>query len=252
MAAVFDHAADELRDYYLQNPDADREDASWIRGTRNYAAFLRSLIDPRRVLADVEVLPQARGEVMLRIGASTVMISSPRPSQYAALEAAIVTRYCDVWPCDTAGQRLAKSRSLLEEAQRTSGNWSFSDGHGPVFETEDGLEFSFADGNGLRWKKARCETLVRELRLVAYSIRHLSERGFYVDWNAISVSGSSPEHPQRVAINRTGDHAMIRIPTLQRTPDLLRRSLPWIRAQVEDRAYRQRFADAEQLLSGIP
>lgn len=251
MAFAFEHEAKRLRDYYADNPQVDREDSSWIRSTLDYAVFLRALATSVQSFSLIDIYPQAHGEVMLRIDGTPVIIGGPRPKDSAALERAIVDGYCQLWPCEQAESRVAQSRSILEQASHIEGNWSFSTSQGPVFETDDGLHFVFSDSNGLSWKKMQCLTVIEELRLLAYSVRYLTDRGFVVDWKAITITSTGVGYPNKVSVNRRGDHAMIRVPSLHQSPGLLHLALPWIRAHVEGRAYQQRFVQAERLLAEV-
>jgi hypothetical protein len=251
MAFAFESEANRLRDYYADNPHVDREETSWIRSTMNYATFLRALASSAQSFSLVDIYPQSHGEIMLRIDGTPVIIGGPRPKDNAALEQAIVDGYCQLWPCEHSESKVAQSRAIIDRASHIEGNWSFSASQGPVFETDDGLLFVFSDSNGLSWKKRQCLQVVEELRLLAYSIRYLAERGFPIDWQAVSITSTGVGYPNKVTVNRRGDHAMIRIPSLYQSPGLLQIGLPWVRARVEGRKHQQRFIQAERLLAQV-
>ena len=91
--------------------------------------------------------------------------------------------------------------------------------------------------------------LIKELRVLSENIGYFHELGIWIDWDAIKIHHLPNRKLQHVVLNQSGDYVLLALPYLSKTPALLDRTIPWLRARAEDRRYEQLFPRADQLIS---
>jgi len=180
------------------------------------------------------------------------MISHPRGGQQAALEQAILKRFCAQEDCLqllSAGHGRGPEAIFASPVNRPP-SWSFTP-LGPVCQ-RDGLRIQFpvmggGSAGSLGQYRSLCQQLFAELQQLAAELQAQLQQGVVPEWAALVVS-ANPHRPEHsVRLNSTGDSILLAVPLLHSTPGLLARLIPWLRPLVESAAAPELLLQAAEL-----
>lgn len=188
--------------------------------------------DARRI----DVLYESHGVVRVIVDRDQVIVTAPRLSRQARLEADIATRVCERIACDTALPSLEEE--VAASAPAIARAWRFEDQTAPAYESSDGLECIFPEQRHLKLKKAACDALTRELRLLAEALKALLVRGVVVDWGTLMVGHSADGDVRKVVYDRNGRYFLLDLPYLRHAPNVWLDGIPWLQSYARGHAQR--------------
>lgn len=210
----------------------------WSFAVELYARDLLGLHDDVEQGAPVVLLPAPLADAGILVGPQGVMISHPRGEQQAALEQAILKRFCAQEDCLQllSANREHRAEPIFASPVSRPPSWSFTP-LGPVCQ-QDGLRVQFpvmggSSAGSLGHYRSLCQQLFAELQQLAAELQAQLRQGVVPQWAALVVS-ANPHRPEHtVRLNSAGDSILLAVPLLHSTPGLLARLIPWLRPLVE-------------------
>lgn len=220
----------------------------WALSLERFLEELHAALEELDAGAPVRILVAPPAAVQLLVGERLVEVSSPRIAGPEDLDAEIVARFCESFPCDP---QILESQLRSREPAALEGGWSFRAGMGSTFETPDGLGFMFADVHGRGVKEAVCRKLHAELMRLADALGVAQRRGRAIDFDVLTLESPGRGDNQRVVLSRDGARLRMDLPTLGRVPAVVEVAREWLRARAQGRPHRQLFPRSDLLLAGL-
>jgi hypothetical protein len=215
------------------------------------AAEMMALADTIGLTTSVEIGILFDQSLYLIAAGQAIAINAPRPRAQRALERRIIERYCALNLCDP--ERF--EQALPEPApppRAAMPRWQFTQGAGPVCETEDGLTFQFATTEDLRRKHQACAQVVVELARLAHALTREQANGTSIDWHALTISAPSDAGSLAVVtLNQHGGALRMRLPALAAGPEPFTTLRPWLVAKVRGTPYHLVVIHAETLMDSV-
>ena len=87
-------------------------------------------------------------------------------------------------------------------------------------------------------KKNACLSVLREIRLLAESFSALRMHGKTINWSQLQIKHVGVGRPQKITYDDANGYVNIRLPGLVRADNVMRESIPWIRANIQGRVFR--------------
>ena len=252
MADQYWQEVGKVRSRPHRDPKHRRKESRWSAATLEYLYRLYDTADLINEFTRVEIVPGAGDSVHLIVDGAPVVLSGPRISDPGFLGQEIVKEFCRLRPCvlDTFIGHETK-RSVLDTPNDSRSGWSFADGAGTTFVTDDGIHFIFTSAQNRERKQKAAMDLMHDVRNIAATLMDVSDQGYDIDWERISLDDSPVAGEHRLVVNRRGDYLLLRIPSLGRSPEFFRTSLSWIKARVEGRSLTLYVPRAEQVLASL-
>ena len=206
-----------------------------------YAAADR--VDPGR---NLDVSMDDTGELLITVDDEIYILSNPVINKPYLLDRRIIdtvciSRYCD--PEKIRDQEVTASRDIVIRA-----GWIISEGNKPVFATDDGLYFVFADLAHRSEKQISSLKVIREICMIVDLLDEASKKGISLDWDKVSIKKLYGSYDYRIQLNDFGDSIYAKLPELDHVPDWRDKVSPWIRARLEDRQV-DHYLDGDALLA---
>ena len=202
----------------------------WQAGAAQFVMRLQRIFERLERVQEITVVQGTHGEVRMALDTDQVMLSVPRRSQQDRFDRALATFFCHEVSCSQAAPELADM--VHANGRAVAREWLFSDQAPPLMMAADGLNCSFADTRHLRLKESACEGVMQELRLVAASLRAVTEQGGALDWNAFAVHYSPLDEALRVTYDRQGAYFNIELHYLVQAPEIWHEAIPWLQARL--------------------
>lgn len=228
-----------------------REQAKQLRWAGALRRYLDTLYAAREALdggAPVEILVTPPSPVQLLVGEHLVPLSSPRIENPQELDGAIVQLYCDTFACNPD---LLEPEPPPVVGATGTGGWSFREGFGSTYETDDGLGFMFSDVRGRNAKEQAVRRVHEELKRLVAVVATARRRGRRVDFARVRVAAAGRGDDHRVILAPGTPGVRVFLPALMQAPGVVEVARDWIRAQADGRHYRQLFPRADLLLAGV-
>ena len=234
-------------DAELHNLSADRgvsrqRSSQWAAGTGGYLDTLESVLAQLPVATRIEVVRERVGPLRLVVDDMPVVVSGPDVARQEALEARILDAYCLRRDCGAPREEILEG--IYREARKSRGYWSLSD-RGSTFRTDDGLYCLFDDLTELVARKALCEQLIVDLRVIASSLAYLRGQGFPIGWAHLRLDPGDRGGEQRLFLNDRGDYLPLELAVLDRFPGLWLQAVDWVTATAEGSFHEAYFRDLE-------
>ncbi|MGH8598574.1 MAG: hypothetical protein ACREXT_18120 [Gammaproteobacteria bacterium] len=202
----------------------------WQAGAAAYVATLERSLALVSDAQEIEIAIEPYGEVRLQIGATQVMLNSPRLSQQRAFESAILGATCAVIVCPEVVT--SPAATVTAESRAVQREWSFSDQSPPLLSASDGLHCVFTDPRHLYLKGSACDGLMQELRSIADGLRAVTEHGGGIDWTALRIVRVDRGRAQRVVYDRGGAYFDLDLPRLQGEEAVWHGAIPWLQSRL--------------------
>jgi hypothetical protein len=248
--AYADAAARARRD--LRRRPTDRDLRRWAAAVSDLAAEMMALADSIGLTRPVEIVILFDQSLYLVAAGQAVVINAPRPREQRALERRIIERYCALNMCDP--ERFEQALPEPAPAPRAAmPRWQFTQGAGPVCETEDGLSFQFSTTEDLRRKRQACAQVVAELDRLAHALTREQANGTAIDWDALAIARPSDTDSLAVVnLNHHGGALRMDLPALAAGPEPFSSLRPWLAAKVRGTPYHLVVIHAEALMDSVP
>jgi len=243
----------EMADLYEE--EARRSNASedgksiayrWTDTTMAYANDLYRAADNIDAGSTLDVALEDSGELMLVVDGKPFLLSSPVLDKPLLLDERIINRVCEEFSCNmdaTALEKAANKRTIVIDA-----DWVIMEDRPPVYVTTDGLHFVFQVLSNRAAKQIACLKLIREIELLAGSLREAAQKGVPVDSDQLTIQPLYGSYDYRVRLNRFGDTIYIKLPELNHVQDWVAQIRPWLRARMEGRKL-EHYLQADAMLS---
>ena len=229
-----------------------RKASRWSAATLEYLDRLYNTADLINEFSLVEIVPGVGESVHLIVDGAPVVLSGPRIGDPDALGQEIVREFCRLRPCvlDTFVGHETK-RSVRDVPNASRSGWSFADGAGTTFVTDDGIHFIFDSVRDRELKQKAAMSLMQDVRKIAAALMDISEQGYSIDWERIRLDDLSVAGEHKLIVNRRGDYLLLRVPSLGQSSAFFRTSLSWIKARVEGRNLTLYIPRAELVLAPL-
>ncbi|MBM2830418.1 MAG: hypothetical protein HW411_1208 [Gammaproteobacteria bacterium] len=198
----------------------------WRSETLSYAQHLYNVADTITPLTSIKLYIENTGELHFVIEGDSFILSSPLIRSPKILDERIINSICRVKSCDPdvlTHNMEENTRTIIVQA-----NWEIIEGNAPEFVTIDGLHFVFSDVKNRSAKQTACLQIIKEMRLIADTLKDAHDRGIHVDWDILDIKPLYGSYDYRITINRYGDSLYVK--------------------QVEDSDYQQ-YLYADELLA---
>ena len=206
----------------------------WQSGAYSFIADLERTAgrvpDARRI----DVLYESHGVVRVIVDSDQVIVTAPRLSRQQSLESEIAARVCERIACETDTPSIEEQ--VAATAPEIKHEWSFEEKAPAAYQSSDGLECAFPDPRHLKLKKAACDALTRELRLLAAALKSLLARGVAVDWGNLMVGHGADGDFRKVVYDRSGHYFQLDLPYLRHAPNVWLDGIPWLQSYARGHA----------------
>jgi hypothetical protein len=230
MVADYNEEADRARrEARSRGKDGDLN--RWAIAVDAYAAKLTAIANRVTPATQVTVNIGVANSISVDIDDTPVLVSSPRLTEQSAFEQRVLTRFCNLYPCDDLIDRYQPPQEALATSDRQI-YWSFSQQAGPSCSTADGLEFQFQDIKDIGRKRVACAQVVQELYTLANAIASAVASGDRVDWGRLAIHTVPGQEEQRVVLSSDGNALRLPLPALRATNKLFVLVRPWLAAKV--------------------
>jgi len=244
----------KVRSQPHRDPAHRRKTSRWSAATLEYLDRLYDTADLIDEFTLVAILAGAGKSVNLFIDGAPVVLSGPRISDPDALGRQIVKEFCRLHACvlDTlVGHETKRSVRDRDVSDGSRSGWSFADGAGTTFVTDDGIHFMFTSLKDRERKQKAAMALMQDLRNIAAALMDASDQGYDIDWDRVRLSDSPVAGEHKLIVNRRGDYLRLRIPSLGRSAGFFRTSLSWVKARVEGRNLTLYVPGAEHVVAPL-
>jgi hypothetical protein len=206
----------------------------WQNGAYAFIADLERTASHVPDARRIDVLYESHGVVRVIVDDEQVIVTAPRLSRQQNLESEIAARVCDRIGCETGTPSIEEQ--VAANAPEIKHEWSFEDKAPPAYQSSDGLECVFPDPRHLKLKKAACDALTRELRLLAEALKALLARGVAVDWGNLMVGHGADGDVRKVVYDRSGHYFQLDLPYLRHAPNVWLDGIPWLQSYARGHA----------------
>ena len=252
MADQYWQEVGKVRSQSHLDPKRRLKASRWSAATLEYLDGLYNTADLINEYTLVEIMPGVGDSVNLIVDGAPVVLSGPRISDPDALGQEIVKEYCRLRPCvlDRFVGHETK-RSVRDVPGDARSGWSFADGAGTTFVTDDGIHFMFTSVQNRERKQKAALALTHDVRKIAAALMDVSDQGYAIDWERIRLEDSPVAGEHKLVVNRRGDYLPLRVQSLGQSTAFFRTSLSWIKARVEGRDLTLYVPRAELVLAPL-
>ena len=219
---------DKAASQQVLDPQERRRRYGWRAGVAAYVEQLRDIREHIGTQSSIDIMIEQQGIVRMVIDERQVIIGGPRPAEQDRLEEKIAQSMCDLRRCSR------NTVTIEEKVDAQSANlrqgWVFASQAPPTYATSDGLGCIFRDRKHIKLKQVACESLLRELRLLAEALKAVDSRGFPIYWQSLDIDRLGPQRSHRVIYDQRGRYFLLSLPALYQCPDIWRQAIPWIKA----------------------
>ena len=252
MADQYWQEVGKARDQPHPDPERRRKASRWSAATLDYLGRLYDTADLIDEFTPVEIVAGAGDSVNLFVTGAPVVLSGPRIGDPDALGREIVKEFCRLYPCVLSAFVGHETRRSVRDAPDDSrSGWSFADGAGTTFVTDDGIHFMFNSIQDRERKQKAAMALAGDLRTIAAALMDVVDQGYDVDWNQIHLEASPVAGEYKLIVNTRGEYLPVRIPSLGRSPEFFRTGRSWLRARVEGRRLTLYVPRAERVVAPL-
>jgi len=218
----------------------------WTDSTMTYVNDLYRIADAVNATTPIDITLDNTDDLMLIIDGRPWLLSSPVLDEPLLLDDRIIDRVCREMSCD------AESTALEEEAHKRviiiDADWVVAGNKPPEYVTSNGLHFVFKDMDNRSAKQIACLKLIKEMELLAGSLRDAVIRGVPMDRDPLTIQSLYGSYDYRVRLNRFGDTLYIKLPELHHVQGWTTLLWPWVRARMDDRKI-EHYLQADAMLS---
>lgn len=218
----------------------------WTDTTMTYANDLYRISDAINAATTLDVTLDDTDELMIVIDGRPYLLSSPVLDKPLLLDGRIIDRVCLEMSCNansTAFEESTNKRVIIIDA-----DWVIAGNKPPEYVTTDGLHFVFKDMNNRSAKQIACLKLIKEMELLAGSLRDAVTQGVPMDRDYLTIQSLYGSYDYRVRLNQFGDTLYIKLPELHHVQDWTTQLWPWVRARMDDRKI-EHYLQADAILS---
>ena len=218
----------------------------WTDSTMSYANDLYRTADAVNAATTIDITSDATGELLIVIDDKPYLLSSPALNKSLLLDERIIDRVCREISCDVESTTIeegANKRVIVIDA-----DWVIAMDSPPEYVTGNGLHFVFKNLDNRPAKQIACLKLIREMELLAGSLRDAVTRGVTVDRDQLAIQSLYGSYDYRVRLNRFGDTIYIKLPELHHVQDWVIQLWPWLRARMDDRKI-EHYLQADAMLA---
>lgn len=231
LAAVYMAEADLARSEAAQKTGSGRARlVGWSYAVDQYADQLVALLEDVEHGVPVSLRSVEQGPALVTVADRVVILGHPRADQQAAFEQRVLADFCSSHECGRMTAPGGSREPIPVTVMRVNPLWTFAES-GPVC-ANDGLEVSFHMSRDIGTLRGICEELAQELAALATDLAGQRRYGVAIDWDGLAVTAipGRPEH--LVRLNAAGDSALLTLPLLFGSPNLLADIKPWLVARV--------------------
>jgi hypothetical protein len=175
------------------------------------------------------------------------ILTSPDLKKSGLLYAAIVENLCGQGIClqDDETQEVEDNKLRIV----VKAEWKMAVDSKPEYLSEDGLHFVFSDLQDRKKKQEICLRVMRELGLIAESLKEISNKGVSIDWDVLDLELISGSYGHKLIINSFKDSLVMDLIILGQNDNLFTQAIPWLKATVKGEIVQHRFDEADELLA---
>ena len=218
----------------------------WTDTTMTYANDLYRAADKIDEAVSIDIAIDDTGELMIVIDGRPYLVSSPVLDKPLLLDQRIIDRVCQEISC--AAQSPEQLHAENRRAIIIDADWVITAGRPPEYVTSDGLHFVFSDLHNRSAKQIACLKLIKELELLAGSLRDAAAKGVTMDPDQLTIQSLYGSYDYRVRLNQFGDTIYIKLPELNHAGDWITQLWPWLHAQLEGLKI-EHYLQADAMLS---
>lgn len=203
----------------------------WTDTTMTYANDLYRTADAINTATTLDITSDDTGELLIIIDDKPHLLSSPVLDNPLLLDERIIDRACQQLSCDavaTVIEQEANKRTIVIDA-----DWVMAMDKPPEYVTGTGLHFVFKDLDNRSAKQIACLKLIKEMELLAGSLRDAVTRGVPIDRDQLAIQSLYGSYDYRVSLNKFGDTIYIKLPELHHVQDWTTQLWPWLRANMD-------------------
>ena len=218
----------------------------WTDTTMTYANDLYRTADAITAATTIDIAHDDTDELMFIINGRPWLLSSPVLDKPLLLDERIIDRACREISCDVETMALeegANKRVIVIDA-----DWVIAMDKAPEYVTGNGLHFVFRDLDNRPAKQIACLKVIKEMELLADTLRDAVTRGVTIDWDQLAIQSLYGSYDYRVRLNQFGDTIYIKLPELHHVQDWVTQLWPWLRARMDDRKI-EHYLQADAMLS---
>lgn len=227
----------ELTETYLAEAGLARRQArdsenkrallSWAGAVDRYAMQLLPLVEAVEAGAPVTLQRHPKEVPSLSVSGRAVLLAHPRLEQQPAYEQAVLSRFCRG---DTCSELMAvKTAPLAPMPAPVNLSWEFGPGNAAC--VYHNLRVRFPGTANLNTRRELCAQLMRELEALASELARQPALGVMVEWDQLRITSLSGRPGHLVRLNRAGDSALLELPLMAATPEVIDAVAPWLRGR---------------------
>lgn len=173
---------------------------------------------------------------MIAIGDYQVMLSSPRLEEQAAFEQEILTQVCTQVSCaeileyQRDGSAETRTPRTLESIKPV---WEFTV-LGPACSYQS-IRIAFELSTEIDDVRVLCKELFAELNSLLEALSSRRRYGAIIEWPELAIAAMPERSEHAVTVNSAGDVAILNLPLLYGSPELLGAIKPWLVGQLLER-----------------
>lgn len=234
----------ELVETYMAEADLARKEGSennenskltgWAASVDRFASQLLVALEDVEDGFPVDLSETASGTVGVTVADRMIVLAHPRADQQRAYEQRVLADFCSRKNCSS----LISDTDVrdLTPLSTTPINplWSFTT-DGPIcISKEDEIEIQFQATRNISLVRIQCLELLREFRFLREEINWQARHGVQVEWKNIALL-ATPDKPEHlVVLNGTGDSALLALPLLYSSPEVLKQFGHWLSSKAKN------------------
>lgn len=203
----------------------------WSATVDRYAGQIELLLDDVELGLPVLLTLEADNSLAISVGARTVIVSHPRPSQQGALEQGILKDFCSRQDCGGIQPHPSALEPISGPGVSLKPTWSFTE-QGTAC-TYEGITVRFSSGQNTAHARVICEQFLLEVLMLADALTDQRRHAVDIQWDLLALQAVPGSTEQTVQLNALGDSVVVTAPLLAANAALLRQVLPWLRQWLE-------------------
>jgi hypothetical protein len=247
MAVMYDAEATKSREEKSSGAGQNFEKSRWRHSAVEYAEKLRLVSQYINQTTEIKLYIEEYGEPTIVIDGKPYILTSPDLKKSGLLYAAIVENLCGQGIClqDDETQEVEDNKLRIV----VKAEWKMAVDSKPEYLSEDGLHFVFSDLQDRKKKQEICLRAMRELGLIAESLKEISNKGVSIDWDVLDLELISGSYGHKLIINSFKDSLVMDLIVLGQNDNLFTQAIPWLKATVKGEIVQHRFDEADELLA---
>lgn len=235
----------ELVETYMAEADLARKEGSknnensklsgWAVSVDRFADQLLVAMEDVDAGFPVDLSETASGAVGLTVADRMIVLAHPRADQQRVYEQRVLADFCSQKNCSSLIRDTDENNVAPLSSVPITPLWSFTT-DGPIcISNEDEIEIQFNATRNLSLIRAQCRELLREFRSLREEISWHIRHGVRVHWKNMALLDTPDKSEHIVVLNGTGDSALLVLPLLYSSPEVLKQFGMWLSSKAKSR-----------------